>query len=85
MPIGDAAYAIDPIAGTGISRGLAMAEAAADSVVAFLATGDTAPLEATALQNAEAFVALDRRRQNLYFQPGACPGRFWQRRRSTAL
>src|SRR6185436_20462814 len=43
--IGDAAYAVDPLSGSGIRRAVESALAASDAVHAFLVTGDALTLE----------------------------------------
>jgi len=86
MPLGDAAYSIDPISGGGLARALQMAEQTATAIVGFFSTPTSDELQRLAVERAQEFCQkLDLLR--LYYAPIAAQFSnekhlsFWGRRR----
>ncbi len=58
LPIGDAAYAVNPITGSGLARSIRMASEGARAVASFLDSGNSDALESFAYQQVEDFRSL---------------------------
>lgn len=82
MPTGDAAYSVDPISGSGLTRAFRMAEQTADAVVGFLSTRSYDGLQRLALERAREFGRTLEQLRSYYAQAaGRFPNSpFWNRR-----
>jgi len=85
MPVGDSAFAIDPLSGGGMTRSLRMAEETANVVAGFVSTGQFDGLQQLAVRRAAAVASLcedlqTRYRHNDKFRHTDVP--FWARRRT---
>ncbi|MFL5330302.1 MAG: NAD(P)/FAD-dependent oxidoreductase [Gemmataceae bacterium] len=84
LPIGDAAFTIDPLSGSGVARAVSAAESAADLVRVFLDTKDIEHLTAAAVTVAANFSSMLAALRDYYYLAAAADpvfnGPFWQRR-----
>jgi flavin-dependent dehydrogenase len=84
LPIGDAAYTIDPLSGSGVLRAVSAGEAAADIIPAFIATRNTELLQSAAVGLAADFSNNLEAIRNYYCLASvgnpALNGPFWHRR-----
>lgn len=81
MAVGDAAYFVDPLSGTGIERGLVDGAAAADALSTALRDGGCDPLRAHAVRQTAAFregLVVQQRHYGTVMRWPEAP--FWQRR-----
>jgi hypothetical protein len=86
LPIGDSAFTLDPLSGSGLTRALRMAEAATAAVERYLGAGDPAALSAFALSGCGEFAAARTHGARLYAR-GAfsfAGSEFWRRRSAGA-
>lgn len=82
LPIGDSAFTLDPLSGSGLTRGLRMADRAASSIAHYLATGSHSDLSVFAVALCEEFANAQEVSHRLYAR---CARRFpdsqfWRRR-----
>jgi flavin-dependent dehydrogenase len=86
LPIGDAAFAVDPISGAGLTRSIEMAISAAECVAEFLKTGCTKAIQRFATLNTLAFTESLSVLRQVYAtrMDSNRPHPFWQRRANPA-
>jgi flavin-dependent dehydrogenase len=82
LPVGDSAFTLDPLSGSGLARGLQMADRAASAIDVYLATGELRELRELALSFCGEFAMAQTVHRRLYAK---CAQRFpdsefWRRR-----
>lgn len=81
LPIGDAAFSIDPLSGSGIERAIIMAERASGALNQFLGTRDSTALCEFAIANSTQFDRLLEAKKAVYFSAKRPQNsKFWSRR-----
>ena len=82
LPLGDAAFTLDPLSGSGLSRALRTADTAASAVYEYLATRDTTALSQHAVGVSREFAASLAASRKYYGQAADYfpDSRFWRRR-----